>query len=119
PSGKPGTSRGSGGLALLKRNPLWTLGGGAVLALIGILTGLSVSRSGGKAGPLEDLVRAQQTREQELGPSNRHRDIDVRIDDLRALHNDPGFAKLPSAKQDYVRGRLEELTAYRAYENKL
>jgi hypothetical protein len=109
----------SAGLALLKRNPIWTLAAAGGIALVGILTGLSVSRPGGKTGALEDLVRAQQVREQELGPANRHRDIDIRMDDLRALHNDPGFAKLPAQKQEYVRGRLEELAAYRDYERKL
>ncbi len=116
PAGGP---RSLSGMTILKRKPIWSIAVAGGLAILGALTGWAISKPGGKTGSLGDLVQAEQARDQELSASQRHRDVDLKIDDLRALHSDPGFEKLPVQQREYVRGRLAELTAYREYNKKL
>jgi len=102
-----------------QQNPIWAIAAIGGIVLVGIITALNIPLTGGKAALLEEQVQAQREREQKLGPAGRHKDIEIKIEDLRALRNDAGFANLAPAKQEYVRARLQGLLAYREYEKKL
>lgn len=89
----------------------------AVVAAVGsaILFGHHAS----PANPLIERVNSFQARDQEQDVRARHQDVEKKIEELAALVNEPKFNDLLQAKQDFVRGRLRELRAYRDYRNQL
>ena len=52
-------------------------------------------------------------------PRRLRGDVQARISELIDLHNDPVFSRLPSEEQHFVLERLDELTAYRDYQDQL
>ena len=98
---------------------LWIAAGGVLLALLAIPTGLLLSRRVGDTPTLRDRVHAYQAQEQDEPAPARHAALPRKIAPLTELSTDPQFARLPPEEQDYVRGRLRELTAYRDYEARL
>jgi hypothetical protein len=84
---------------------------GAVV--FGVPAMLVVTHPGDAGRPFEERVDAYL---QEL---DRHQDLPPKIDRLTQLAQDPAFSKLPPAKQQAVRSRLHELSAFRDYNLKL
>jgi GTPase SAR1 family protein len=82
-----------------------------MFALLAGLVGLAVNSH--EPGPLEQEV----TRYLKDGPSYSR--VPEQIADLKEWASDPVFASLPPARQQQVRDRLDELTAYEDHENKL
>ena len=78
-----------------------------VLAVVG--TGVKLATS---TSPLE--ARVDELLARESGPSS-HADVQERIDDLSSVQADPGFNKLPAAKQHSVGERLAELKQVKSY----
>jgi hypothetical protein len=86
-----------------------------LLAAIGISVKLATSTD-----PLGARVDKLLAREAEFG--DNFENLSSRVDDLSGIEADPGFTKLPAAKQNSVREHLTELRAvqdYRSFETKL
>ena len=101
------------------KRSIWAVAGSVLLALVVIPTGLVLSRRGGDGRALQDRVSAYQAREQDQPAAARHADLQLKIDELTELTTAAHFGRLPAENQEYVRGRLRELSAYRDYERKL
>lgn len=56
---------------------------------------------------------------QNQDPASRHRGAALKVQELSALVQDPGFETLPPPVQTSARDRLQELTAYADYEKQL
>src|SRR5260370_21807042 len=82
-----------------------------VLAAIGISVKLATSTDPLEAKVDELIARVSQPKI----PTSENLKAD--IDDLTDLVNDPGFAKLPAAKQENVRGHLREFTILKSYKD--
>jgi hypothetical protein len=102
------------------RRLLWTVAGTTgFLLVLGILAGtLIINRFGGPSR-LEAKVNKYQARDQEQNRAAWHLHLKSNLDELTALAKDPHFFQLPEGQQDFVRSRLNELTAYQDYEKKL
>jgi hypothetical protein len=103
------------------RRLLWTVAGTTgLLVVLGTLAAtLLVNRFAGPASRLESRVNKYQARDQEQSRAAWHLHLNSNLDELTALATDPHFSQLTEEQQDFVRGRLKELTAYRDYEKKL
>jgi hypothetical protein len=76
----------------------------AVLGLLAVIgTGVKLSTS---SNPLESHVDDLLARERQFSPNENFQE---RIDDLSKVQNDPGFTKLPAAKQRSVDEHLRAL----------
>jgi hypothetical protein len=83
-----------------------------------ILGGLAVVGTGVKlatsTNPLETRVDELLARESRL---SSYENLQERMNDLSSVETDPGFSKLPAAKQRSVRERLAELKGAESYED--
>src|SRR5262245_50873781 len=80
-----------------------------LLAAIGITVKLATTKD-----PLEtqaDDVLGRASKVESAGLE----DLQARVDELTKLMNDPGFAKLPAARQEAVRGRLQSTTNLKSF----
>ena len=105
------------------RRLLWT-GTGAVGLLVGMLAmvGVVFSNRHVEEPVLRDLaakVESFRGREPATVSARLRGDVQPRISELIDLHNDPVFGRLTSDQQTFVAGRLDELTAYRDYQDQL
>ena len=105
------------------RRLLWT-GTGAVGLVVGMLAmvGVVFSNRHVEEPVLRDLaakVEIFRGREPSTVSARLRGDVQPRISELIDLHNDPVFGRLTSDQQTFVTGRLDELTAYRDYQNQL
>jgi len=82
-----------------------------VLAAIGISVKVATTTDPLEARADEVLARVSQPKT----PTAENLKAD--IDDLTDLVNDSGFAKLPTAKQENVRGHLREFTILKSYKD--
>jgi hypothetical protein len=80
---------------------------------------VAVFRGESGASALASQVDALQARDAQEGPSARHDQVRTRIGELEELSAQPDFSKLSKDRQEYLKGRLKELTAYQDYETKL
>jgi hypothetical protein len=91
-----------------------------LLAVIGLAVALLlISRQEPPVGALETQIDGFRTREREESPAQRHRQVQKDIGQLEEWRRDPGFADLPTEKQEFVLSRLAELEAYRTYANQV
>jgi hypothetical protein len=82
-----------------------------VLAAIGISVKLATTTDPLEARVDELIARVSQPKT----PTSENLKGD--IDELTEVVNDPGFAKLPAAKQENVRGHLREFTILKSYKD--
>src|ERR1700687_5644310 len=85
-------------------------------AVAGVLAaiGITVKLAGTSSNPLEaraDNALAQATE----SASSTLQNLQTQIDELTEVQNDPGFAKLPAAKQEAVREKLRALKGLKSY----
>jgi hypothetical protein len=99
----------------------WTLGGtvAVLLGLGALATFLIESRLEGPTGRLEGKVERFQVRDQERTPAAWHGSLMSDLTELALLAKDPRFDQLPESKKEFVKRRLQELTAYQEYEKSL
>jgi hypothetical protein len=97
----------------------WATVGGILLALVGLPTGVYLSRPDANPNTLEAQIETQRIQAEALTPRQRHEDFKKKLDELKALENDPNFATVSATKQEYVRGRIRELQAFDAFAQKV
>jgi hypothetical protein len=101
---------------------LWRVAAGSMALLLtaGLLVlSLPLTHRLSEPSALEKQIDHYRAHEQEQSTLARHRQVQQQLADLEAWVSDPDFAALPRDKQAYVRARLEELQAYRDYEDQL
>ncbi len=106
------------------RRLLWTVGaaGGIVALMTALAVGFTVRNLDTQANALRN--RVQLLRDADM-PSEAERlrapirELRRRAEELRALGNDPQFDTLSAEQQQLVRERLDELSAYLAYYDRL
>jgi hypothetical protein len=87
--------------------------------LAGLATLLVIGRPTESASALDSQVKHFQALQQERSPSERHRDVSAKIEQLTRFEKAPAFAALPTAQQRYVRQQLQELAAFQRFESDL
>lgn len=95
----------------------------SVLGLFGLGIGARqlftpVDTDGG-AGQLEQWVDDYLARDGKESTAERHRDIARKVRQLEEVLAAPRFGQLPPGKQEALRNRFRELSAYREYEQAL
>jgi hypothetical protein len=92
----------------------WTLVGAlGLLALLTLLAGFFyLKEPGGEESALRRRVETYRSREGELSSEAKHGNLKKRVEELSGIENDPAFASLPEAEQEYVRDQRRELTEY-------
>jgi hypothetical protein len=92
-----------------------------VAALLGLaaLIGAALTLSSSGGGTLEKQVDEFFAHDTEAEPSYRLQEPEKKIDQLRSLHDDPAFTKLPKSKQEALQDRLRELKAFQDFQNRL
>lgn len=105
------------------RRVIWT-GGAAVCVIAGmvVMAGMILSQRHVEEPALRELagkVEAFRGREAATSSARMRGDVQSRISELIDLQNDPTFSRLPAEQQAFVTQRLEELSAYRDFQDQL
>ncbi|HEY1379737.1 MAG TPA: hypothetical protein VGF55_23235, partial [Gemmataceae bacterium] len=104
-----------------QRRLAWTvLGSAAVIGGLALFAGgLLLNRPSLQRSELAAKVESYRAREGQTPSVRLTEPLQRKIGELSDLENDAGFAGLPAETQQYVKGRLAELTAYRDYKDQL
>ena len=99
-------------------------GTGVVAFILGMLAmvGVVFSNRHVEEPAIRELAAKIETyhgREPSTASARLRGDVQPRISELKDLQGDPIFSRLPSEEQRYVTGRLDELNAYRDFQDQL
>ncbi len=104
-----------------QRRLFWTvLWSAAVVAGLGLFgVALALNRQSIEPVPLQSKVENFRAREGQTPSVRLSEPLPRKISELTELANDPDFPRLTPEQQQYLKGRLAELTAYRDYKERL
>jgi hypothetical protein len=87
----------------------------AILGVVAVIgTGVKLATS---SNPLEVRLDDLLAHEREFKSSNPFENLQSRIDDLSAVQADPGFTKLPAAKQNFVQTQIAYLNGLKSHQD--